>query len=260
MIGELLTEWRGHVLVLTLSNPSKRNALDPALCNALAEAVRGMADQEVRCAVLTGEGDKAFCSGFDITALPSQSNLQDIGANPFDPLIDAVAASPVPIVAALNGGAFGGGCELAAACDLRIGHAGVVLAIPPAKLGIVYAARGLARLSALVGESRAREMFLAARSLEAQEAAQWGLIDYIVEPDQVLPRALQMAERIAELAPLAVQGMRRTFEALMRQRATLDPDTAAEIDRLRLAAFTSADGAEARAAFVEKRKPRFTGK
>lgn len=260
MIGELLTEWRGHVLVLTLSNPAKRNALDPALCNALAEAVRGMAEQDVRCAVLTGEGDKAFCSGFDVSALPSQTNLQEIGANPFDPLIEAVSASPVPIVAALNGGAFGGGCELAATCDLRVGHAGVKLAIPPAKLGIIYAARGLARLSALVGESRAREMFLAARTVEASEAAAWGLIDYVVEPDQVLPRALEIAEGIAELAPLAVQGMRRTFEALMRQRAALDRATAAELDRLRLAAFASADGAEARAAFAEKRKPRFTGK
>jgi len=260
VIGELLTEWRGHVLVLTLSNPSKRNALDPALCNALAEAVRGMAEQEVRCAVLTADGDKAFCSGFDITALPSQSGLQDLGGNPFDPLIEAVAASSVPVVAALNGSAFGGGCELAATCDLRVGHAGVKLAIPPAKLGIVYAARGLARLSALVGESRAREMFLAARTVQAHEAAQWGLIDYIVEADQVLPRALEIAEGIAALAPLAVQGMRRSFEALMSQRASLDPETSAELDRLRLAAFASEDGAEARAAFAEKRTPRFSGK
>jgi enoyl-CoA hydratase/carnithine racemase len=257
--GQLQTEQRGRVTVLTLSNPDKRNALDPALCSALTDAVRGLVEAGARCAVLTGEGDKAFCAGFDVTALPSRTDVAEIAANPFDPLIDAVSESAIPIVCALNGAAFGGGCELAATCDVRVGHSSVVLAIPPAKLGIVYAARGLVRLSAIAGESRARQMFLAARTVTAAEAHTWGLIDEVVAADAVLARAVAIAEGIAELAPLAVQGMRQSFEALLRRRADLDDDTRAELDRVRLRAWASADAAEARAAFAGKRKPTFRG-
>jgi len=245
--------------LLTLSNPAKRNALDPPLCAALADAVRGLADSGARAAVLTGEGDRAFCAGFDVAALPGATNLTEAVQNPFDPVIAAMAANDVPIVCALNGGAFGGGCEVAATCDLRVAHAGVELALPPAKLGIVYAARGLVRLAAIAGESHARDMFLTARRVGAEEAASWGLVDRIVAPSFVLPEAMEIAERIAALAPLAVQGMRRSFEALLARRAELAPDVAADLDRVRLRSWTSRDAAEARLAFVQKRKPKFGG-
>ena len=260
MPSELLTDRSGGVVVLTLSNPAKRNALDPDLCRALTDAVAALAASGVRAAVLTGSGDRAFCAGFDLSALPDGGDLAAVAANPFDPLIEAVSASPVPIVCALNGMAVGGGCELAATCDLRVAHAGVELMMPPAKLGIVYAARALARFSALVGDSRARSMFLAARSVGAEQALRWGLVDELVPVDEVLPRAVACAEGIARLAPLAIQGMRRTFEALLRRRAELSEDIGAEIERLRARAWLSEDSAEARRAFAERRTPSFKGR
>ncbi|MBI4511293.1 MAG: enoyl-CoA hydratase/isomerase family protein [Deltaproteobacteria bacterium] len=259
MGSHLHVEERGLVTLLTLSNPQKRNALDPDLCRVLVSTIIGLKDGGARCAVITGEGDKAFSSGFDLEALSEIDGARE-GEALFSAVMDAMAASPVPILAALNGVAFGGGCELAAACDLRVGHAGVKVAMPPARLGLVYAPRGLARFSALVGEARAREMFLCARTLDAQAALSWGFLQELVPERDVLPRTLALAEEIASLAPLAVQGMRRSFEALLRHRATLPSEDAAALHLAREIAGRSADFFEAKRAFIEKRKPAFQGK
>lgn len=262
MSARVVVERRGDVAVVTLCNPDKRNALTPAMCDALREAAGAFAGDGVRAAVLTGEGDRAFCAGFDVTALPGAAELAAIVDHPFDPMIEAVARTPVPIVAALNGPVHGGGLELAASCDLRVAHAGVRMSMPPAKLGIVYATRGLARFAALVGESRARDLFFTARTLDAAEAERWGLIDRMVdvgEPARVVDAAVELAEHIAALAPLAVQGMKRAFQAVLDARVALPPEVAAELERERVRAWTSADAAEARAAFAGKRAPRFRG-
>lgn len=249
---------QGDVMVLTLSNEAKRNALTPALCRQLVDAVRALAPAGVRAAVLTGAGSRAFSAGFDLGSLDDpEASAAD---NPFDPLIDTVAASPVPLVCALNGGVFGGGLELAATCDLRVAHPGVKLAIPPARLGIIYAARGLNRMSALVGESRARELFLTARTLDAAEAQAWRLVDHVVPEAEVLPRALALAGDMAALAPLAVQGMRRTFEALLAVRARLSPEATAALAAAQETAWRSEDAAEGRRAMAEKRPPVFRGR
>jgi enoyl-CoA hydratase len=242
MASQLLERREGDVAILTLSNLEKRNALDPSLCEALVRAVGGLGASGARAAVLTGAGDRAFSAGFDLTTSPAG---QPVGEFVFDAMIDAVAASSVPIVAALNGMAFGGGCELAATCDLRIAHPGCKLAMPPAKLGIVYAARA---------------MFLGARTVEAEEALRWGLCDELVAPEEVLPRALARAWEMAALAPLSVQAMRAAFEGLIRARAQLSAEDAAVLEGRRAAAWRSEDAAEARLAFAEKRPPTFHGR
>ncbi len=257
MPGTLGTTRRGDVLVLELQNPDKRNALDPALCDALTAALRDPGD--ARAIVLSGAGEKAFSAGFDLEALPAPG--EPMPRDPFEGLLDAVSASDLPIVAALRGVAMGGGLELAAACDLRVGHPELKLAMPPARLGIIYSPRGLARFSALCGESRARRLFLTACTLDGAEAHRIGLCDELVPAGEVLPRALAMAAEIAALAPLAVQGMRRVFETLCRARLeALDPVDLEAIARLRAASFASADHAEARRAFADKRAPRFSGR
>jgi enoyl-CoA hydratase/carnithine racemase len=148
MSGELLVERRDAVAVLTLSNPAKRNALDPPLLDALVAALARLPDEGARAAVLTGEGSLAFSSGYDITALPDGGAPAE---NPLARALDAIADGALPVIAALNGPAIGGGCELAATCDLRVAHAGVTLTMPPVRLGIVYAPRGLERFVALCG-------------------------------------------------------------------------------------------------------------
>jgi enoyl-CoA hydratase/carnithine racemase len=194
------------IKTVTISNPVKRNALDVAEC----ERIVGELDvgEDVRVVVLTGDATgRAFCAGFDLGALADVGKAEAA----FSAVIAAVSGCRVPVIAALNGAAIGGGCELAATCDLRVAHAGVKLGLPPAKLGIVYPERGLRRLAAVCGESRARQLFLLARVVDAVEAERWGLVDFVVE--DVMAKAMQLAGEIAALQPHAVQGMRARFEA-----------------------------------------------
>lgn len=205
--------------VIEISNPGKRNALDVRMCKEIGERIVGLAERGVRAAVLIGDpAGRAFCAGFDLDAL-----VDPEAPAAFEGLIAAVAASQVPIVAALNGSAIGGGCELAATCDFRVAHERVKMGLPPAKLGIVYPRRGLARLAALCGESRARQLFLMARTIEAREAVGWGLVDFLVEEGEVRGRAEAIAGEIAALAPHAVQGMRRLFEERFTPGGTRGP-------------------------------------
>lgn len=252
----LRTEGSGGVVVWTLDNAAKRNALDLALCKQIGDALAAAPAAGTRAIVLTGAGDRAFSAGFDVGALGDPAAVQ----RAFSGLMDAMAGSPVPIVCALNGPAYGGGLELAAACDMRLAHPGVKLMMPPAKLGIVYSERGLARFSALAGESRARRMFLCAEVVDAETAARWGLVDDVVGDYELLPRARDRAADIAALAPLAVQGMRRAFEALIRRRAELAEVDRQLIDKLRAEAWSSEDAAEGRAALAARRPPVFKGR
>ncbi|HZS35797.1 MAG TPA: enoyl-CoA hydratase-related protein [Polyangia bacterium] len=253
-MSELMIERRGAVALLTLSNPAKRNALDPPLLDALCAALARLPGEGARAAVLTGEGDRMFSSGYDLAALPEGAVP---GENPLARALAAITDGDLPVIAALNGPAIGGGCELAATCDLRVAHPQVTLTMPPVKLGIVYAPRGLARFVALIGASRTRELFLTAAPVDAARALAWGLVDRVVPPADVLPAALALADEIARHAPLAIRGTRRALERLL---AELPPEAAAELAELQRAAWISDDAREARAAFREKRPPRFTGK
>lgn len=252
-MSELKVERRDAIAILTLSNPQKRNALDPHLLDALCSALSRLPSDGVRAAVLTGEGDKAFSAGYDIAALPDEAAPSD---NPLARALDAIADGALPVIAALNGAAIGGGCELAATCDLRVAHAGVTLTMPPVRLGLVYSARGLRRFVALCGASRTRELFLTAQPVDAERALVWGLVDRVVAPADVLPTAIALASEIAKGAPLAVRWTRRVLERL---EAPLDAEVAIEIAELQRRAWMSGDAREARRAFKEKRPPKFTG-
>jgi enoyl-CoA hydratase/carnithine racemase len=249
MAGTITVELRGEVALLTLCNAAKRNALDPPMLAAIADALARLPGEGARAAVITGEGERAFSSGFDIAALSDAA-----GGDPLAAALDAVAGGALPVIAALNGLAVGGGCELAATCDLRVAHAGVTLAMPPVRLGIVYSPRGLLRFVSLIGASRTRELFLTAAPVDAARALAWGLVDHVVAPEEVVPKALALAGEIARGAPLAVRGTRAILERL------LAPAADAELDELVRRAWTSDDAREARAAFREKRPPRFTGR
>lgn len=253
-MSELLIERRGAIALLTLSNPQKRNALDPPLCDALSDALARLPGEGARAAVLTGEGDRAFSSGFDLSALPDEPELAH---NPLARMLARVAGGELPVIAALNGVAVGGGCELAATCDLRVAHPQVTLTMPPVRLGIVYSPDGLARFVSLIGASRTRELFLTAQPVDVARALAWGLVDRVVEPAEVLPTAIALAEEIAKGAPLAVRGTRHVLERL---RPPLAPEAQAELAELQRAAWSSEDAREARRAFRERRPPRFTGR
>ncbi len=253
MSGHLTVEERGPVALLTFSNPQKRNAIDPPMLDALCEAIARLPGKGVHAAVLTAK-EGYFSSGYDIDALPE---VPEPGPNPLDRALAAVADGDLPIVAALNGPAVGGGCELAATCDLRVAHHRVTLTMPPVRLGLIYSAVGLRRFVALCGASHTRELFLTAAPVDAAHALAWGLIDRLVYEQDVVPTALELAEAIARGAPLAVRGTRH---ALNRLEAPLPPELVAELAEAQRVAYVSQDAREARAAFGEKRPPQFTGR
>ncbi len=254
----VIVEDRGPVRILTLDNPAKRNALDFGSLAELSQACAAAGRDRVRCLVIRGAGDQAFSAGFDLDAMDAgEGDRPDLAV---ERAMEALEAVPCPTVAFLNGSAFGGGCELAATCDLRVARAGVSLGMPPARLGVVYAAAGLRRFLALVGPSRTREMFFTGRPVEAEQALTWGLVNRVEPAERAEAEVLALAEQISQNAPLAVQGMKRILRLLeaSHERGLTEPERL-EISDLRTRAFESADLAEGRAAFAERRPPRFRG-
>ncbi|MDB4966445.1 MAG: Enoyl-CoA hydratase/isomerase [Myxococcales bacterium] len=253
MSGSIEVERHESVALITLRNEAKKNALDPTMLDALVAALARLPAEGARAVVLTGAGD-FFSSGYDISALPSGAAPS---GNPMGPALAAISDGPLPVVAALNGPAIGGGCELAATCDLRVAHDTVTLTMPPVRLGLVYSPTGLRRFVALCGMSRTRELFLTAQPVPAARALAWGLVDRVVARNEVAATATALATEIARGAPLAISGTRRALELL---QPTIDPAALNELTHLMHTAWTSADAAEARTAFRDKRKPHFKGR
>jgi enoyl-CoA hydratase/carnithine racemase len=258
--GRLLTDTPAQgVLRLTISNPDKRNALDHAILDGIAHAVR---EADARCIVLTGEHGM-FSSGYDIGDIPDDvfaDRAEKLVAHPFTSAIDALDATDLPTIAALPGHTIGGGLELALACDLRIAADGIKLGMPPAKLGLVYSHTGLRRFIDIVGVARTRELFLLGRNIEVRRALEWGLVNAVVIGSDLEEAALDWATELVANAPLSVQGNKRVIRELLRAERELDPDVERELIELREACFASEDMKEGIRAFGEKRPARWQGR
>lgn len=247
----ILSEIDGPLGRITLDRPEAHNALDQAAMRAMTGLLADWAARpDIRALVLTGRG-RSFCAG---AALGDVAGA-DWSDNPLTALCDALEEFPAPTVAALNGGAYGGGVELALACDFRVGVAGMRAFAPPARLGIHYDPAGIRRAIDRLGSQAARRMFLLAESFDAEALRAIGFLDHLVAPEDLAPRADEVAATAAAMAPLAVRGMKRAI--LEISRGALD----AEAARARIrACFASADHAEGLAAQREKRPPRFEGR
>src|SRR4051795_1574750 len=258
--GRLLTDTPAEgVLRLTISNPGKRNALDHAILDGIAHAVR---DTDARCIVLTGEHGM-FSSGYDIGDIPEDvfaDRAEKLVAHPFTSAIDALDAPAPPTIAALPGHTIGGGLELALACDLRIAADGIRLGMPPAKLGLVSSHTGLRRFLEAIGAPRTRELFLLGRNIDARTALGWALVNAVTLPSDLDEDALEWAEELAANAPLSVRGNKRVIRELLRAGTDLDPDVERELIELRRACFRSEDLREGVRAFAEKRPARWRGR
>jgi enoyl-CoA hydratase len=209
----LTTETRGHVRVLTLDRPERRNALSSALQADLVEELLACADDpEVRAVVLTGNGP-AFCAGFDLKEIRER----DQAGEPFRPpmnrpgrnLFEVLTETYVPVIAALTGHAVAGGFELALACDIRIAAPGIKLGLPEATIGM-GANYGSVVLPKRIPTGIALEMLFTGEYVTSEDAARWGLVNRVVPADDVLPEALALADRIAANAPLSVRRMKET--------------------------------------------------
>ncbi len=257
MSSEVLYEIRGKTALLTLNRPDRRNAIDAALAQAMSEAMRQMeSDDAVQVAVLTGAGDKAFCAGADLNSVAA-GNAQSLNVESggFGGLVRYPRTKP--LIAAVNGFALAGGCELALACDIVIASSTAWFGLPEVTRGLVAAAGGAFRLARVLPPGRAAELMLTGDRMSAEEAAHRGLVTRVVAPDQVLAEAMALAERIAANAPLAIR------ETLSIFHASLDADDA-RCWRLSEAAANrvqaSDDAIEGARAFTQKRVARWTGR
>jgi enoyl-CoA hydratase len=253
----IVSEPAPRVRLLTLNRPQAANAMNTAMGEALLAAWTDLTnDASVGAIVLTGEG-KAFCAGAD---LKERDGMSDEAWKTQHLIYEAMARAqlsvPVPIIAAVNGAAMGGGCEIALACDFAIASGAARFGTPEVRLGIIPGLGGPALLTRAVGERKALELLTTGRHVDAQEALQIGLVSRLAAPETLVEEAVQLASMIAANAPLAVKALKR----VVRAGAAMPLDQAmemelAEYNRL----FTTADRREGVAAFNEKRAARFTG-
>ncbi len=243
--------------VVTLNRPEALNALNSALFADLAAFLDAVEhDDTVRCLILTGSGDKAFAAGADIKEMADQSYAQMYKANFFSHGHDRIVRFRKPIIAAVNGFALGGGCELAMLCDFIVASDKAKFGQPEINLGVAPGIGGSQRLTRLVGKSKAMDMVLTARMMDAAEAERSGLASRVFPHDTLMDEVRKIAARIASQSPLAVMANKEMVEAALE--TTLTQGVQFE-RRLFHSLFAFDDQKEGMAAFVEKRKPSFTG-
>lgn len=253
----VLRERRGRIELVTINRPKALNAIDASVLDGLEGVVADLAvDPEVRAVVLTGAGEKAFVAGADIAAMADLGPRQ---AEAFSArgqrVLDALAALPVPVIAAVNGFALGGGCELAMACDLVIAGPKAKFGQPEVKLGVIPGFGGTQRLVRRVGWSNALDLCLTARMVTADEALRMGLCSRVVEGD-VLAAAVALAESMGKLGPVALRLCKRAIH----ENADASLATAQAAERTLFAAcFATTDQKEGMRAFLAQREAVFTG-
>jgi enoyl-CoA hydratase/carnithine racemase len=272
--GKLLVdEPAAGVVRLTIANPTKRNALDHPILDAITATLSELTAQaagrqgesdptDPHCVVVTGS-DGMFSAGYDIGEIPDEEfeqRAEALVAHPFTEAIDALEAFPYPTLAALPGHTIGGGLELALACDLRIARDGIKLGMPPAKLGLVYSHTGLRRFIDAIGAARTRELFLLGRYIDAPTALGWGLLNRVVAEAELDGASIELAAELAGNAPLSQTGNKRVIAAILEARDSLAADVEAELIELRRASFSSKDMREGMKAFAEKRPARWRGR
>lgn len=260
----LLHERRGHTGLITFNRPQQRNALSPQLLRELRGVLADWAASgEVRVVIFTGAGDKAFSAGYDIGAIETvgpghKDNKADGGsATPFEQALKEVRNFPYPTIAMINGHCFGGALHLALCCDLRIAADHISMGMPPARLGVVYGPEGLLEFIQILGSARARELLFTGRPYRSQEIVEMGLVRYLVPREALESTVFGLAEEIAANAPLALKGMKRIMN--MVEAPDFSDELRAEAKKLVAEGFASADLKEGQRAFLEKRKPVFTG-
>lgn len=255
---KLIIQDNGAVRVIKINNPEALNALNTAILKELDAAFTEVAeDNSILAVVLTGEG-RAFVAGADISEMKSKNAIEGeifgkLGASVFR----KIELLPKPVIAAVNGFALGGGCELAMSCDIRLASAKAKFGQPEVGLGITPGFSGTQRMPRLIGMGKAKELIYTADIIDAAEAYRIGLVNHVYEPEALMEEAMKMAEKIASKAPIAVKNSK---EAINRGIQT-DMDSAVAIEAYLFGlCFASEDQKEGMTAFFEKRKANFQNK
>jgi enoyl-CoA hydratase len=255
----LLYEEIGCAALLTINRPDALNALNGAVLSELIAKLDEISASNIRCLIVTGAGEKSFVAGADIDEMkdlnPKQAEQFSIEGNA---VMEKIENLPMPVIAAVNGFALGGGFELALACDIRLASETAVFAMPEVGLGILPGYGGVQRLTRAVGLAKAKELVFTANRVKAPEALSLGFVSAIYPAGELLAAAKQMAERIAANAPLGV----RAAKKVANDSIGLTMDKASHLEsRLFGECFATDDQKQAMAAFLEKKKPEpFTGR
>src|SRR6201994_3485674 len=259
--GKILKRVGDGVGVVTFNNPEKRNAMSLDMWEGFGQALTELRDDpEVRVVVLRGAGDKAFVSGADISQF--EKNRHNAAASEeYSRRSEAqralLANFPKPIIASIRGFCLGGGMQVAMSTDIRIAAEDSQFGIPAAKLGIAYGYDGLKHLVSLVGPSWARLLMFTGMRIHSSEAVRIGLVDRVVPNEQLWDATMEIARTISGNAPLAVRAAKITIAQVLKDPADRDMNA---IKQLGTGCMDSEDFREGRRAFMEKRKPQFTGK
>ena len=255
----LLTEQTGGVYKITINRPDKLNALNRETIGELSNAFERLRnDDSVRCIILTGSGEKAFVAGADISEFAhfSVSEGEDLAQQGQTKLFDKVEQFPKPVIAAVNGFALGGGLELAMSCHIRIASDNAKLGLPEVSLGVIPGYGGTQRLPQLIGRGRANQLIFSAEMITAETAANWGLVNKSVPQADLLTECTQLADKICRNSPAAISF---AIEAVNAGFDKSKNGFQSEIQAFGKA-FGTADFKEGTGAFLDKRKPVFTGK
>ncbi|MEL4374816.1 enoyl-CoA hydratase/isomerase family protein [Brucella cytisi] len=253
MTEDIKFEIDGAVAIITLNRPQKLNAVTPAMADAIVAAVTECNDSDtIRCVILMGAGERAFCAGSDIRELDSYETPWQFRNRP--DYCDAFRALLKPTIAAVNGYAFGGGLETAMACDIRIASENAQFAAPEIKLGWIGGGGMAAHLAHSIGASNAALMIMTGDPISAEKAERWGLVSEVVPQADLLTRAREIASVIASRAPIAAE----TAKLNLKAAVSMPLEKAVEYERdLQTICFATADAQEGRAAFKDKRAPVF---
>jgi enoyl-CoA hydratase len=255
----ILCKQSGGVAVICLNRPVTRNALARQRIEELSQTLAQLeGDEDLRAVILSAASGSAFCAGTDIRELAklSESDAIEVSVRG-QKLCDQIEAFPVPVIAAVNGIAAGGGCELALACHLRIASSEATFSLPETKLGLIPAYGGTQRLAREAGPGRALEIMLTGKSVTAAEALEIGLVNRLVNPADLLSEAKSLANEISQMAPLAIRAclkaVRLGLELSLEDGLALETELFASL-------FATEDVREGTSAFLEKRSPVFKGK
>ena len=249
---------KGPITKVTINRPDKLNALNIEVIEQLSQCMTQLDDDSnVRCIILTGEGQKAFVAGADISEFANFSVPEGtkLSAEGHEKLFNLVSKLNTPVIAAVNGFALGGGLELAMSCHMRVASDNARMGLPEVSLGVIPGYGGTQRLPELIGKGRAMEMIATAQMIDAATALQYGLVNHVVSQEQLIEKCEEIASKIVRNSPKAI-GF-----AIQAVNASSNPsiDGYAEEVRLFGEAFGTGDFKEGTTAFLEKRKPEFKG-
>lgn len=259
-LSELISQENGTVCTLTFNRPEKRNMLNPSILTLLnSELNRLEQENKVRCVVLRGSGDKAFSSGYDISAIGENDMIKHHeGAHPLGRALKAIENFPYPVIAMMNGHAFGAGLEVAVTCDIRVTVDDCLFGMPPAKLGVVYSHSGMKKFLDLIGPGYTKELFLIGRPISSERAKEIGLVNFMVGREELEKFTYEIADEISESAPLSLTTLKKIIKILNKKNLSSEDEKS--IRNMTLKVQNSEDYKEGQKAFSEKRKPEFKGK